>query len=308
MNRLDILTSRTGWVVLLAASLVGGCGRHTPIDFGTGGTTGGGGTPTTGSGGAKTSPGTGGAASATGGASGTAGSSGSSCGPKCSAASTCDPSVIASGLTTLTDFSSNLDAGNIFHTGGVDDWTSLYGGTWVGPVASDPCATTPAPYPLAQNFTGGNWHITGTIASNHWAGAGLWFGTSCPVMDLSAYQGISFTVAGNAGPSGSISVTVSSASNSAPNTDATSSNFTCYSNAATCTTSTCTAASLTVSNITTTPQTVRVLWDNLKNGAPVATPGRNEITAFGINPTLDWSGTASPYSLDLIIDDLAFIP
>jgi hypothetical protein len=216
--------------------------------------------------------------------------------------------VIASGLTLLTDFSSNLDAGNIFHTGALDDWTALFGGTWISPVASDPCATAPAAYPLAETFGDGNWHITGTIASGHWAGAGIWFGTHCPVMDLGAYRGFSFTIAGNAGPSGSVSVTVGTAANSAPNTDPTSSTFTCYSNAATCAVATCTPASLTVSNITSTPQTVRVLWADLSNGAPEATPDRTRITGIGLNPTIDWVGPSGPYSLDLIIDDLALIP
>jgi hypothetical protein len=236
---------------------------------------------------------------------------GADCGPKCTQVSTCAPSVIAGGLTTLTDFSSNLDAGNIFHTGGTDDWTSLYGGTWVAPgTSADPCAPNapPPPYPLAQSFTEGNWHITGTIVSGLWAGAGLWFGTSCPVMDFSAYQGISFTIAGDAGPSGSINVSVSTAANSKPNTDTTSSSFTCYSNTATCTAATCTPASLTVGNIAPTPQTVRLLWADFGNGMPTATPNPAEITAIAFTPTLDWSGTASPYSLDLVIDDLALIP
>lgn len=243
---------------------------------------------------------------------------GNDCGPKCTKVSACAAAVIPTGLTALTDFSSNLDSGNIFHTGGINDWSSLFGGTWVAPVASatsadasvDPCTTPTAPpqYPLAQSFADGNWHITGTIASGQWAGAGLWFGTSCPVIDFSAYQGMSFSIAGSAGPGGAITVGVSTAANSKPNTDTTSSSFTCISNVATCTAATCTPASLTVSNITATPQTVRLLWANLSNGQPSATPNPAEITGIAFNPTLDFSGTASPYSLDLIIDDLALIP
>jgi len=243
---------------------------------------------------------------------------GNACGPKCTEVTACTPTVVPTGLTTLTDFSSNLDSGGIFHTGGVDDWNYLFGGTWVAPVAVvpsadasvDPCATVTAPpqYPLAQSFAGGNWHITGTIAGGQWAGMGLWFGTSCPVMDFSAYHGISFTVAGSAGPSGSISVGISTASNSKPNTDTTSSDFTCLSNVATCAATTCTPASLTVGNISATPQTVRLLWSNLSNGTPSATPNPAEITGIAFNPTLDYSGNASSYSLDLTIDDLALIP
>jgi hypothetical protein len=248
---------------------------------------------------------TGGTAGATGAVPGTGGSN---CGPKCSTVDTCEPSVIPDGYTVLTDFSTNFSAQNSFSLGTYGDRNWLLGGTWIYPSAADPCAKPDAAYPLTQSFTDGNWHITGTVASMHWAGAGLWFATPCSVMDFSAYQGFSFTIAGYAGPSGAVKVTVGTAANSAPNTDPTSSSFTCHSNAATCTSATCTAASLSVGNITATPQTVRVLWDELHNGVPVATPNRTQITGLGITPTIDWSGTAPPYELDLVIDDLALIP
>jgi hypothetical protein len=241
---------------------------------------------------------------------------GNGCGPKCTKVSTCAPTVIPAGLTTLTDFSSNLDSGGVFHTGGMQDWNSLFGGTWVAPslpsasVSTDPCATPTVPpaYPLTQSFIDGNWHITGTIPNGQWAGAGLWFGAPCPVMDFSAYKGISFTISGDAGPSGSISVGIATAANSKPNTDTTSADFTCLSNAATCTATTCSPANLQVSNITTTPQGVRLLWTDLINGQPSATPNPAEITGISLNPTLDFSGSGSSYSLDLVIDDLALIP
>jgi hypothetical protein len=306
-----IMASRIGLAALLGLCtvLAGGACGSSGIKTGSGGTAGGaaggagGTTPATG--GDIGGGGAGGTTPATG---GDIGSGGAGCGPKCTSVSTCEPSVVPGGLTTLTDFSSNLDAKNFFHTGGINDWTSLFGGTWIAPKASDPCATTVAPYPLAESFTDGNWHITGTIGSAHWAGAGLWFGTQCPVMDFRAYQGISFTIAGDAGPSGSVSVSISTAANSQPNTDTTSANFTCFSNAATCTAATCTPASRTVTNITRTAQTVRVLWADLTNGVPSPTPDPAEITGIGITPTIDWSGNGSPYSLDLIIDDLALIP
>jgi hypothetical protein len=239
---------------------------------------------------------------------GGSGASTSTCGPKCTTVTTCDPSVIASGITTLTDFSSNLDSGHTFHLGGLDDWASLFGGTWVSPVDSDPCAATQATNPLSESFAEGNWHFSGTIAPGKWAGAGIWFGTSCPIMDLSAYSGFSFTIAGNAGPSGSITVTVPTATTTAPNTDKTSSSFTCYSNAATCTAATCTAAGMSVTSITTSPQTVKVMFADLKGGAPVSTPDPKEITGIGINPIIDWSGAGEAYTLDLTIDDLTLIP
>jgi hypothetical protein len=52
---------------------------------------------------------------------------------------------------------------------------------------------------------------------------------------------------------------------------------------------------------------VRLLWSDLSNGQPVATPNPAEIIGIAFNPTLDYSGTSSSYALDLIIDDLALI-
>jgi hypothetical protein len=63
-----------------------------------------------------------------------------------------------------------------------------------------------------------------------------------------------------------------------------------------------------VGNITQTPQTVRVHWSDLTNGVPVATPNPSEITGIAFGPTLDFSGSASAYTLDLVIDDLMLVP
>lgn len=302
---------KTGAVLtglLALTTLFAGCGSSS--SDGAGGSTG---TPAGGAGATGTTntaaAGATGAAGTTGAAGAAGGSNSSACGPKCTEASTCTPSVIASGLTTLTDFSTNIDEKNIFHVGGdLNDWAGLFGGTWVSPVVSDPCATTQAANPLTESFTGGNWHITGTIAPSKWAGVGFWFGTSCAVMDFSAYSGFSFTIAGSAGPSGAVNVLVQTASNSAPNTDKTSTSFTCASNAATCTGASCSSASMTVSSISTTPQTVKVMFADLTGGAPVSSADKKEITGIGINPIIDWSGKEAPYALDLIIDDLTLIP
>jgi hypothetical protein len=51
-----------------------------------------------------------------------------------------------------------------------------------------------------------------------------------------------------------------------------------------------------------------LLWTDFLGGSPNASPNPAEITGISINPTLDYSGTASPYTLDLIIDDLELIP
>jgi non-reducing end alpha-L-arabinofuranosidase len=243
---------------------------------------------------------------------------GNTCGPKCTKTSTCVPTVVPAGLTMLTDFSSNLDSNGIFHTGGLTDWNALFGGMWIAPAAPDPnapanpdpCAPQSGPpaHPLVQSLADGNWHITGTIASGEWAGGGLWFGSNCPVLDFSAYKGISFTISGEAGPSASITIGVGTASNTRPNTDTTSKDFTCLSNSATCTLTTCSGTSASVSGITAAPQTVRLLWSDFGGGSPNRSPNPAEITGITVNPTLDFSGSASPYTLDIVIDDLALIP
>jgi hypothetical protein len=294
--------------LLSLTTFSGACGSSG--SDGAGGTTGAAGhtgaAGTTGAAGATGAAGTTGAA----GAGGSSSASSAACGAQCSAPTACQPFVIPSGLTTLTDFSSNLDAQGSFHASGdINDWAGLFGGTWVSPPVSDPCAATQSTSPLTQSFTGGNWHVTGTIMPSLWAGAGFWFATGdkCPVFDFSAYSGISFTIAGSAGPSGTVSVVLGTASNTAPNTDKTSKNFTCTSNAATCSTTTCTAASTTVT-LSAAPQTIKLMFADLTGGAPMSSPDKKEITSIGINPNIDWSGKEAPYALDLTIDDLTLIP
>ena len=59
--------------------------------------------------------------------------------------------------------------------------------------------------------------------------------------------------------------------------------------------------------MTSTPTAVSVLWSDISGGSPeasVATPA--EITS--ISWTLPWSSGGATYPVDLVIDDLSFIP
>lgn len=59
--------------------------------------------------------------------------------------------------------------------------------------------------------------------------------------------------------------------------------------------------------VTSTPTVVSILWSDFVGGAPeasVATP--TEITS--ISWTLPWSSGGATYPVDLVIDDLTFIP
>ena len=176
----------------------------------------------------------------------------------------------------------------------------LNGGTFTYPLTADPCAEdqTPPAYPIPSDFSEGNWHITGTVGT--YSGFGLWFGP-CPLADLSDYAGVSFTVAGDVGPTGTMTFRVSTASNTLAKV---SPAVECYPNSATCTATTCNADSNYTVTVTEETTTVEVRWEDLTGGAPSSNPIPTEITSFGFY--FDYVGSEFP--VDLVVDDLALIP
>jgi hypothetical protein len=59
--------------------------------------------------------------------------------------------------------------------------------------------------------------------------------------------------------------------------------------------------------VTDTPTVVKVLWSDFTGGSPevsVVTP--SEITSIAW--TIPWTSGGTPYPIDLVIDDLSFIP
>lgn len=173
-----------------------------------------------------------------------------------------------------------------------DWWTRFYGGSWVSPKLPGPCdadQTIPA-HALAQDTSQGAWHVTGTVGSD-WAGIGLWFGP-CKI-DMSAYDGISFKISGNAGPAGTLTFSVATSSNSPPDP--------CRTNVGACTAGCASAQrSITVSAGVTT---YKLRWSELTGGSPSKQPNATEITGLSWTFAPDYIGGDS-FPVDVIIDDV----
>lgn len=265
--------------------------------------------------------------SATGGATSAAGSTTSSTGTGGSTVVDCNPPLASPPLCTgtappaalISDFS--IAAGStgpaVFGTWG----QSIFGGTYTYPAAVEnpgPCDGTPSPYPLTQDLTGGNWHITGTVGT--YSGGGLWWecnsGTAAKLnyagvctIDASAYTGISFTVSGDAGPAvspattGAIAFSVLQPSTMKPKLDSAGNPKNCSS----CTATTC-GSSVSVP-VSTAATTATLTWAQLGVTTPSAISGiAFQFTdpcslnnGYATNPC-----TPTTFPVDMTIGDIQF--
>jgi hypothetical protein len=293
------------WIALALAS----CGKSEAGDDaedgdGAGAPERGGAGPSGGSGGGGAGSGSGGAQAGSGGSGGAqAGSGGSDCTPQtCTSVEDCTP--VAPEAALITDFSMLYD-GNIFHSESPEWWLEFFGGPYIYP-SLDECATTQPDPHLEQAFDGGTWHITGTVAT--YAGAGLWV-APCNI-DMSEYSGISFTISGNVGPTGSILVSVATAANNFASTDPL--HPSCHPNEVRCVPAdpenpytSCASNLVTVSDIDETTRTVSIPWEDFTGGIPEATVNPAEVRGIGL--VLDWQfayTAADAYPVDFTIDDV----
>jgi hypothetical protein len=213
----------------------------------------------------------------------------------------------ASGLGTLcpapaqvlTDFAFNADAGAAdirFGGGG-----TLSGGGSIYPATA-----------MKQDLTQGSWHISGTVGD--YSGFGLYF-DNCDRVDASKYKGISFTLSGAA--PGGITMMVGTAGDTANATWMAANGKT---TAKTTDVGRCTPSQNTSNQYYTpgcsspakqivvpaTASTISVLWSDFTGGTPEASVTPSEITSIAWN--FQWSGSGTPYAVDIVMDDLAFIP
>jgi hypothetical protein len=205
----------------------------------------------------------------------------------------------------ITDFTYAPSDGGTTSTTDVrfGTWGALSGGGYVYPTSGS--------YPLTPDVTQSNWHISGTVGD--YSGFGLYF-DNCNRLDASKYQGISFTISGSVGQTNQLTLGVSTlndsiaaawinthgGNSSGPGRCIPTSGTSQYSEQG------CSNPSTTVS-VTATPTVVSVLWSDFTGGSPdtdVATP--SEIT--GISWAFPWTSAGTPYPVDLVIDDLSFIP
>jgi len=188
-----------------------------------------------------------------------------------------------------------------FTTGsGFGTWTestSLKGGTYAWPPMTDNCNPL-NDYPIDSTVTtDGRWRLAGTVGPAT-AVVGLWFGPC--FADLSGYSGIRFTISGNAGPSGQVTMEIGTPGDAAP---AVAPKVDCVINAATCLATVCTQPNVTIPvTATAAPQTV--LFASLTTGVPLPSPDPAAIT--GIAWHFGWSPT--PYPVEVYIDDIELVP
>jgi hypothetical protein len=196
-----------------------------------------------------------------------------------------------------------------------DDSTTLSGGTYFYP--NDP---TMSMYALKSDFSASNWHLTGTVGD--YSGFGLYL-DNCSRIDASTFGGLSFTISGTV-QGGMLTVEIDTlsdtiaaswliahpASGSSPKDgdpgrcipNATATN---QYNQSDCTEPT------KVITVGSSPAPVTVHWTDFTTGKPQAAVTPTDIIAIRfILPTPAGVGTASvtTYPLDLVVDDLKFVP
>jgi hypothetical protein len=231
----------------------------------------------------------------------------------------CTPAVPAQALIadfTLPEAGTTLNCDgtvgpNAFGTYGAD----LFGGTYVYPSGcTDACnpAAPISPYPLVQDLSAGNWHITGTLGN--YSGMGLWInrnvgpgptegtfsyvGLPSHAINASGYSGVRFTISGNAGASGVVFVNLGSGSTTTM-TDA-SLHTTC----GTCTAAVCASTPVSVP-VTATPTTVTVSWTQAGITDPQAFMG---LSWYFTPPGGIGTPTVASYAVDITIDNIEFAP
>jgi hypothetical protein len=212
-------------------------------------------------------------------------------------------------LPLITDFTYVPGEGDTSQAG-FGDCTTLMGGEWLAPNSGS--------YPLASDVTQGNWHITGTVGD--YSQFALFFTRCdgmCDVVDASKYKGISFTISGSIGQNHQLTLVVSTLNDAIAaswiNTHGgtSSSPGRCIPTAGTdqWNEQGCSNPSKRIS-VTATPTLVSVPWADFAGGSPdayVATPA--EIIAITWQLPWDpWTNPENPYAVDIVIDDLSFIP
>jgi len=288
------------FLLTLAASGLLACGSG-----GTPGGTGGNGPATSSAAGNQTG-GTsgGGATSAGGGSSGAAGTSGT--------VSTDGKLCPGPTQALITDFTYTSGDTTQVHFG---DSSTLAGGEYVYPSGT-------ASYPLTSDMSASNWHITGNVGT--YSGFGLYLDT-CTRIDASKYAGISFKISGIVNQGGgyvtlgvdTLDDSITAAwlnSHKISSTDADVTNpgrcnppadasLNQYSQSA------CANPTATIP-VNDTPTVQSIMWTDFAGGKPESDVKPSDIVSihwFFPNPDGISSGTATPYNVDITIDDLSFV-
>jgi hypothetical protein len=187
---------------------------------------------------------------------------------------------------------------------------SLAGGTYSYPADGM--------WPIRSDVSQGHWHLTGDVGT--FSGFGIYIG-GCNVLDASAYDGVSFTIAGSVAMGGALTLNVATSANDVshvwlntvamppPATPAGVNSGRCIP-ASNQYDGSCASPSLSVP-VTAEPATVTVLWSQLTGGSPAPTVDPTEIVSiswtFPAPPGAGDPAAAMPYPVDVVIDDIGFV-
>ena len=232
---------------------------------------------------------------------GTGGSAGGTTGSSTSAGS--DGTLCPTAQQTITDFTyAPSDAGTSTTEARFGSAGTLQGGESTYPTS------------LVSDVTKSTWHLSGTIGD--YSGFALYF-DSCDRIDASAFKGISFTISGSVPQGNAITMGVGTLNDTptgawmlSPGGKTTAK----ATDAGKCTPTSGTqyyhpgcgdpTAQISVTSATVTQN---ILWGSLTGGTPDPSPAASGITS--IYWFFPWTGAGgTPYAVDLVIDDLKFIP
>jgi hypothetical protein len=190
----------------------------------------------------------------------------------------------------------------------------LSGGTYVYPLAAPVTtggARNGAVRGLVSDVTAGDWRISGSVAEQ--SGFGLFL--DCQLLDASRFAGISFRIAGNVGNTGAVTLLVGTAGNEVSPTWRLENGGVGEPSSGRCTPAfeeydgTCTPARIDI-EVSAESREVFVPFSALGGGRPEAGVNPEEITTLGWalpTPAVTPLGNATPYAVNLRIDDIRFV-
>lgn len=198
------------------------------------------------------------------------------------------PGVLPSSAD-ITDFA-NLDTSmeDPGWWGGAPNNMSFWGGIYTYPSA------------VAAAVNNDALNVTGTV--NDYAGFGLWFGNCA---NAGAYSGVQFTISGLLDGMDGGAIRVLFLTNANYPVDAVNMKGACVYTSEATKYEECVHASVTTA-IPAGGGTVTVMFANATGGTPQ--PTVNAAQLMGIEWAFDWSQAATPYPVDVVVDDVVFVP
>ena len=191
--------------------------------------------------------------------------------------------------------------------------TTLTGGEFIYPETGN--------WPLVSDVTQNNWHISGSVGT--YSGLGLYV-DNCSVIDASAYKGLSFKIGGTVELGGTVTLEVATLEDTVTaewklahgetdvKPDAPGRCVPPASAANEWSQDVCVLPKKTI-KVEATLTEQKVLWADIAGGKPQANVGEAPHQIVGIrwilpNPTGAGTTSPTPYKVDIILDDLSFIP